>query len=853
MHVRSWPVAVAAAICCVSLVLSSPAAAQRKKKKLAIAAAAKDTSTKPPIIPPKGTPKANPKQFSELITPDARADSGLFNIYKQEDKVYFEISDSLLGRDILVVNRISKSAAGLRAFFYGYSGDQIGENVIRFEKGPNNRIFLKNISYSEISKDSTQPMFNAVMNSNIQPIAAAFDIKAFSKSNKGCIIDLTDYISGDNDILFFDQRMKAGLRLGGVQPDKSYIVDVRSYPINTEIKTVKTYSRSGGPAGPGAPPSSGGNATLELNSSLVLLPAVPMQPRYFDPRVGYFSTSVTDFDADPQGVKRLQMITRWRLEPRPEDLEKYRRGELVEPKKPIVFYIDPATPAKWRPYLIQGVNDWQAAFEQAGFKNAIVAKMAPTPREDSTWSLEDSRFSAIVYKPSDIANASGPHVHDPRSGEILESHINWYHNVMHLLRNWYFVQCAPNDPRARTMEFNDTLMGELIRFVSSHEVGHTLGLRHNFGASSAYPVEKLRDKAWVEKNGHAPSIMDYARFNYVAQPEDSITGADLYPRINYYDKWAIEWGYRQIPGVTSAAAEKPILNKWTINRLKDKRYWYGTETNQDDPRSQNEDLGDNAMKASYYGIKNLQRIMPNLIAWTREPNEGYSNLSELYREINGQFSRYMGHVAKNVGGIYETPKTVEQEGAVYEYVPKATQQEAIKFLNQQLFTTPKWLLDKNILERTGNDAPTIILARQDPVLGRLLNATTLNKLLNASAVNGNKAYQAMDMLNDLKKGIFSEVYTRRPIDIFRRNLQKAYVRQLTALLSGQDTGGRITIAFGNNVPSDPGRTDVSSIARAQLTVLRNDMRAAAASMPDNMSRYHLADLVQRISSALEPK
>lgn len=853
MHVRSWPVAVAAAICCVSLVLSSPAAAQRKKKKLAIAAAAKDTSTKPPIIPPKGTPKANPKQFSELITPDAKADSGLFNIYKQEDKVYFEISDSLLGRDILVVNRISKSAAGLRAFFYGYSGDQIGENVIRFEKGPNNRIFLKNISYSEISKDSTQPMFNAVMNSNIQPIAAAFDIKAFSKSNKGCIIDLTDYISGDNDILFFDQRMKAGLRLGGVQPDKSYIVDVRSYPINTEIKTVKTYSRSGGPAGPGAPPSSGGNATLELNSSLVLLPAVPMQPRYFDPRVGYFSTSVTDFDADPQGVKRLQMITRWRLEPRPEDLEKYRRGELVEPKKPIVFYIDPATPAKWRPYLIQGVNDWQAAFEQAGFKNAIVAKMAPTPREDSTWSLEDSRFSAIVYKPSDIANASGPHVHDPRSGEILESHINWYHNVMHLLRNWYFVQCAPNDPRARTMEFNDTLMGELIRFVSSHEVGHTLGLRHNFGASSAYPVEKLRDKAWVEKNGHAPSIMDYARFNYVAQPEDSITGADLYPRINYYDKWAIEWGYRQIPGVTSAAAEKPILNKWTINRLKDKRYWYGTETNQDDPRSQNEDLGDNAMKASYYGIKNLQRIMPNLIAWTREPNEGYSNLSELYREINGQFSRYMGHVAKNVGGIYETPKTVEQEGAVYEYVPKATQQEAIKFLNQQLFTTPKWLLDKNILERTGNDAPTIILARQDPVLGRLLNATTLNKLLNASAVNGNKAYQAMDMLNDLKKGIFSEVYTRRPIDIFRRNLQKAYVRQLTALLSGQDTGGRITIAFGNNVPSDPGRTDVSSIARAQLTALRNDMRAAAASMPDNMSRYHLADLVQRISSALEPK
>jgi hypothetical protein len=773
-----------------------------------------------------------------------------------EDKVYFEIADSLLGRDILVVNRISKSAAGLRAMFYGYSGDQIGENVIRFDKGPNNRIFLKNVSYSEISKDSTQPMFNAVMNSNIQPIAAAFDIKAFSKGNNGSIIDFTDYINGDNEILFFDQRMKSGLRLGGVQPDKSYIVDVRSYPINTEIKTVKTYSKSGGMGGPGMPGGPGGNATLELNSSLVLLPSVPMQARYFDSRIGYFTTSVTDFDADPQGVKRVQMITRWRMEPKPEDMEKYRNGELVEPKKPIIFYIDPATPAKWRKYLIQGVNDWQPAFEQAGFKNAIVAKLAPTPQEDSTWSLEDARFSAIVYKPSDIANASGPHVHDPRSGEILESHINWYHNVMRLLRNWYFVQCAPNDPRARNMEFDDELMGELIRFVSSHEVGHTLGLRHNYGASSAYPVEKLRDKAWIEKNGHAPSIMDYARFNYVAQPEDSITGADLYPRINYYDKWAIEWGYRLVPGAKTAEEEKATLNKWTINRLKDKRYWFGTESNPDDPRSQSEDLGDDAMKASYYGIKNLQRIVPNLMAWTREANEGYGNLSELYREVTGQFSRYMNHVAKNVGGICETPKTVEQEGAVYECVPKATQQAAIQFLNQQLFTTPQWLLDKDIMSRTGSDATNVVLTRQDPVLDRLLSTATLNKLLNASAMEGNKAYQATDLLNDLKKGIFSEVYAHKPIDIFRRNLQKAYVRHLSELLSpgggSGSSGGGMVIMFGAP-PADPTRTDVSSIARAQLTALRNEMRNAAAAMPDNMSRYHLNDLVERINMALEPK
>ncbi|KAA2241990.1 zinc-dependent metalloprotease [Chitinophaga agrisoli] len=858
MYVKSRTVAVAAAILCLIVALSTPSTAQRKKKKHSTTASlqAKDSTGKQPMIPPPGTPKANPKQFSEVITARAKADSGLFNIYKLDDKVYFEIADSLLGRDILVVNRISKSAAGLRAMFFGYSGDQIGENVIRFEKGPNNRIFLKNISYSEISKDSTQPMFNAVMNSNIQPIAAAFDIKAFSKDSSGCVVDMTDYINGDNDILFFDQRMKTGLRLGGVQPDKSYVVDVRSYPINTEIKTVKTYSKSGGglpiPGMPGG--AAGGNATLELNSSLVLLPKVPMQSRYFDPRIGYFTTSVTDFDADPQGVKRLQMITRWRLEPKDEDLEKYKRGELVEPKKPIIFYIDPATPAKWRKYLIQGVNDWQVAFEQAGFKNAIVAKMAPTLQEDSTWSLEDARFSAIVYKPSDIANASGPHVHDPRSGEILESHINWYHNVMRLLRNWYFIQCSPNDPRARTMEFDDELMGELIRFVSSHEVGHTLGLRHNFGSSSAYPVDKLRDKAWVEKNGFAPSIMDYARFNYVAQPEDGITGADLYPRINYYDKWAIEWGYHLIPDAATAEAEKATLNKWAINRLKDKRYWFGTESNPDDPRSQNEDLGDDAMKASLYGIKNLQRIMPNLMAWTREANEGYSNLSELYREVAGQYGRYMGHVAKNVGGIYETPKTVEQDGAVYEAVSKATQRDAVKFLNEQLFTTPKWLLDKDILSRTGNDATSVVMARQDPVLDRLLSANTLNKLLNASAMESSEAYQATDMLNDLKKGIFSEVYTHKSIDIFRRNLQKAYVKQLTELLSPNSPtpSGGISIFFGSPA-ADPTRTDVSSIARAQLTALRNEIRTAAAGMPDNMSRYHLTDLVQRINTALEPK
>lgn len=830
----------------------SPAAAQRRKKHEGNTTPT-DSTARPPL-PAKSGPKTSPKKFSDVITASARTDSGLFIIYKQDDKIFFEIPDSIMGRDILVVNRISKSAAGLRSSMYGYSGDEIGENVIRFDKGPNDRIFLKNISYTEISKDSSQPMFQAVMNSNIQPIAAAFDIKAFSDSAHNSVIDLTDYIQGDNDIFFFDPRIKSGLKLGGVQPDKSYIVDVKSYPINTEIKTVKTYSKSGGGQGPvGSSPS--GNATLELNTSMILLPATPMKSRYFDPRVGFFTTSVTDFDADPQGVKRLSMVTRWRLEPKPEDREKYNRGELVEPAKPIIFYIDPATPKKWVPYLIQGVNDWQTAFEQAGFKNAIIAKMAPTPAEDSTWSLEDARFSAIVYKPSDIPNASGPHVHDPRSGEILESHINWYHNVMRLLRNWYFVQCAPNDPRARKVEFDDQLMGELIRFVSSHEVGHTLGLRHNFGSSSAYPVEKLRDKEWVRANGHAPSIMDYARFNYVAQPGDGITGTDLYPRINFYDKWAIEWGYRQIPGVTDPTAEQPILNKWTIEKLKDKKYWFGTEMNPDDPRSQNEDLGDNAMKASEYGIKNLQRIMPNLITWTSSPNEGYANLSELYKEINTQFGRYMGHVAKNIGGIYETPKTVEQEGGIYAAVPKATQQEAVQFLQQQLFTTPKWLLDKEILSRTGNNATAIISARQNPILQRIMSSGTLTKLINSEANEGSNTYTAITLLTDLKKGIFSELTSHHAIDVFRRNLQKNYVDNLVGLISepSANSGDGMMIVIGPATSISATPADVSSIARAQLVALKGEIKAAAATAGDNMSRYHLNDLYEKINQALDPK
>jgi hypothetical protein len=568
--------------------------------------------------------------------------------------------------------------------------------------------------------------------------------------------------------------------------------------------------------------------------------------------VGY-----TDFDANPQGVEDVQLVKRWRLEPKDEDMEKYKRGELVEPKKQIVFYIDPATPKKWVPYLIQGVNDWNVAFEKAGFKNAIVAKEAPTKKEDPEWSLEDARYSAIVYKPSDVANASGPSVADPRSGEIMESHINWYHNVMELLQNWYMIQASPSDPAARKMVFSDSLMGELVRFVSSHEVGHTLGLRHNWGSSSTVPVDSLRSKAWVEAHGHTPSIMDYARFNYVAQPEDHMSEIGMFPRIGDYDKWAIDWGYRRFYQFKDGDDERAFLNKWVIDSLKNPRlFWGDGESNQDDPRSQTEDLGDDAVKASAYGIKNLQYMIPQLKNWTKEDNRNYESLSQIYRQLTTQFSRYMIHVTRNVGGIYRTPKTVEQTGNVYEYTPKAKQKEAVDFLNKQLFTTPIWLADSKIYDLVGGTPLVTIGNIQDNVLNRLFSTSTLNKLIEFEAEDGSQAYTITNLFTDVRNGIWSELKTKKKIDVYRRNLQKSYINILSNIISPPKTSeNTIVINFGGrSTPQlDADKSDIISVARAQLASLRNEIKAAIPAMPDAMSKYHLQDVVTRIDDALNPK
>lgn len=776
------------------------------------------------------------KPYDKLINAKVNTRKGLFTVHKTEDSYYLEIPDSLLGREILLVSRLAKSPVnglgGARGESY-FAGDEIDERVIEFEKAPSNKIFMRSISYIVRSTDSSENgMYRSVRNSSVQPILAAFPVKAYNEKNPATVIDITELVNSDNSIFGITGRAKMQFKVGALQRDRSYIQSIKPFSQNVEIKTVRTYLSAADPTG--------NPLTFELNNSLVLLPKTPMKPRYADARVGFFSAGYVDFDTDPQGVTNTTMITRWRLEPRPEDREKYLRGELVEPQKPIVIYIDPATPKKWVPYLIQGVNDWQAAFEKAGFKNAIMAKEAP--RDDSTWSLEDATHSAIVYKPSEIPNASGPHVHDPRSGEILETHINWYHNVMSLVHNWYMIQAGAIDPKAGKMEFDDQLMGQLIRFVSSHEVGHTLGLMHNFGSSSTVPVDSLRNKKWVEAHGHTPSIMDYARFNYVAQPEDNITEAGIFPRIGDYDKWAIEWGYKLFPGFKDVKEEKTFFNKWVIDSLSgNHRLWYGPQVvfGSFDPRSQNEDLGDDAVKAGMYGIKNLKRILPQLPEWTRTPNEGYDNLGAMYSALLAQLGQYTRHVITIVGGMYINAKTVEEKGDPYIPVPKTRQKQAVAFLNEQVFQTPQWLFNKEIASKRAVSGDVTRLGTS--VLASLLSSADRIQRNNRTFSEADN-YSVPEFFNDVKKGVWNELATGATINGYRRDLQTTYLNYFLEM-----------IKMPADKPVGILQVEQMALARQHLAALQKEIKAALVLEKDIVSKAHLQFSSERIEEALRIK
>lgn len=826
----------------------------------------------PPAVAPATSPaglfsgpKTGPKPYKEIITDKAVTQKGLFTVHRVDDKYFFEIPDSLMNREIMAVTRFVRVPANKGPGRSTYGGELTNQQTVAFEKGPSNNVFMRVITLVNVA-DTGNAIYKAVSNSNLNAIAAAFQVAAYSKDSSAVVIDVTDFFKGDNQVVSVSPLAKRSFNLSSIAYDRSYIQNINSFPLNTEIRTVKTFSSTpsmfGGlssfPSSSIPAANAAGAVTIELNTSMILLPRNPMAIRYWDRRVGFFPEDFTTFSDNQQRVESNTFAVRWRMEPKDADIEKWKNGELVEPKKPIVYYIDPATPKKWRSYLIAGINDWQAAFEKAGFKNAIMGKNWPDTA--STMSMEDARYSVIRYFASDVENAYGPNVHDPRSGEILESHIGWYHNVMKLVHDWFMIQTAAVNPRARKMKFDDDLMGQLIRFVSSHEVGHTLGLLHNMGNSSQTPVEKLRDKAWVEANGHTASIMDYARFNYVAQPEDHITEQGLFPRIGDYDKWAIRWGYGYIAGETKEE-QKSASNKLVIKTLsQNPRTYFGTYElgNANDPRNQSEDLGDNAMKASAYGIKNLRFILKNLPAWTKDEVDQNENIDEMYTQLVGQFRRYMSHVTANIGGIYQTIKTSEQEQPVFEVTPKVKQREAVTFLQNQVLSTPHWLMAKNILNRINNPGGTDpVGATQEAVLNNLLSTARLNRLQESTERFGaSKAYSAAELFNDVQRGLFSELKSKKPIDIYRRRLQKSYVDKLNAMLNPAPYASAFTISFGgaNSLsPIDVSHTDIPSIARAQLEQLKTAVATAVAITPDKMSKIHLLDLKQRVKDALDPK
>ncbi|WP_298765860.1 zinc-dependent metalloprotease [uncultured Polaribacter sp.] len=768
--------------------------------------------------------KRTSKKYTDFVKKDTKTDEGLFKVHETKNNFLYEIPKNYFGKEMLLVTRIKELPANLGGGYVN-AGSKINTQVIVWEAFKD-KILLKVKSYNAIANDSL-PIYKSVKANNLEPVIYAFDVKSQNQDSTAVLIDVTKFFSSDvKAISGLPSSFRSRYRVRRLDASRSFINSIKSYPKNIEV--IQDFSFDAD-----APPSnaSTNTITMRINQSMILLPENPMMPRVYDKRVGYFSIGNVDYSSEALKADNKRYIRRWRLEPK--DLAAYNRGELVEPIKPIVYYLDPATPKKLRKYIQQGVNDWQKVFETAGFKNAIMAKMPPTKEEDPEFSMEDIRYSSIRYVASTTRNATGPSVSDPRSGEILESDIIWYHNHLRSYRNRYLLETGAANPSARTLNTPDDEIGEMMRMVISHEVGHALGLPHNMAASFAYNTEDLRNGAFTQKNGIAATIMDYARYNYVAQPGDK--NIRFIRQLGPYDHYAINWGYRKIPNVKTPQEEVATLDKWIEEKAENPIYRFGGQ--RFDPSAQTEGIGNDQIKSSTYGVKNLKIVAKNLPKWTSNQTNNYEDLNELYGELLSVWSRYAGHVAGNIGGVYEYNKKPNQIGDIYVPVLKEKQKAALNWLNKNVFETPYWLLDKNILNKIDETDYTDKLGRyQKRILSTILNTNTLKRLVEAEVIQTNN-YATVDMISDLKTHIFSETKTSKNVDIYKRNLQKYFTNRMANLMNSDSAKGN----------------DITAIVRGELNALKSQLNTAHKKRINKITKYHYKDLIEIINKTLEFK
>ena len=760
----------------------------------------------------------------------------MFGVHQIGTRLYFEIPAAELGKDFLITTVLAGTPAGI-----GINGTLGPDEVIRFERR-DNRILVRNINYRNVATDTTLSTQRAMNLIQFFPIIAAFNVESYGKDS-AAVIEVTRMFTGGLP------EFTAGGRRATVDATRSFIDKWAVFSRNVNITASQTYTPQAGggaPTPPGFPPAQPQPTTEAYTFSIVRLPDVPMQPRLRDARVGYFGPSATDFGSPTQRVLARNYISRWRLE-----CSDQKVGNLCVPKKPITYYVDPATPKWLQPWIKKAIEEWQPAFEQAGFYKGIVAADAPNTPD---FSGEDATVAMVRWLPSPVANAVGPSTVDPRSGEILDADVQMYHNIQDLQRDWYFTQVGHLDTRAQKFPFPDDLMGRLIQFVAAHEVGHTLGFPHNFKASSMYPFDSVRSKTWVAKMGHAPSIMDYARFNYVAQPEDGIAIEDLTPRVGPYDKFAVMWGYSPIAGAKTPEAELPTLDKWA--RMQDTIPWYRFASDAGsggaDPAEQSEAIGDaDAVKATMYGFKNLARIM-KLVEPASELDKtaDYSLLRATYGAVVSQWATEAGHVARIVGAMAKQEKNAGQAGEVYTPVSKKRQQDAVKFLNDEVFTTPKYLIDNTILRKIESEGSVSrITGAQSRALSSLVSNIRLSRMVEYETVQGNKAevYTAGEMLTDLRRGLWKEIYSGAPIDAYRRRLQTTYLDAMAGKIkpAASAAGG-----FGGPAVNT---ADFRPILKDEMHLLDKELAAAIGKTSDRTTRAHLQDARDQIAKIFDKK